>query len=222
MKTKINEQIILIVVSAAVVITVVILVGLFRSNEAVNNQPENVKQQEVVNEQKEASEIDNIKSSDIIASSTAEKCIDAKLPIKSHPTFDEVAQAGCGDKNRYIGKEVIWRAAVSTHAHTGGIRFWVIDAEHPLNERKQHGFFWGTFLVSGSDPRYTEQGLKQWDEKWQSSWITYIMDVYGGIDYNQTTAEEFSVIAVIDYIDCDQLYDGCYIETSAKKIVELK
>lgn len=206
MKNKLNEKLLLVAALVAVVIVVIVLFALFKNNNTRITSPE------------------NIKSLDTIASSTAEKCIDANWPIKERPSFNEVAQAGCGDKNRYIGKEVIWRATISTNAHTGGIRFWVVDAEHPYpsDERKKHGFFWGTFLVSGNDPRNTDQGLKQWEEKWQSSWINYIMDVYGGIDYNETAAKEFLVTAVVNYVNCDQLYDGCYIETSAKKIIELK
>lgn len=97
--------------------------------------------------------------------------------------------------------------------------FFVVDKDRPNSdiERKKHSFFWGTFLTaSPNDPRQTDSGLKDWEEKWEFSWVIYIMDVFGNIDYMKTKADNFMVTAVVDYVDCDALYDGCYIETTVK------
>lgn len=142
--------------------------------------------------------------------------------IKSNPTFLNVAQAGC-ENNPYIGKTVAWTAEVSNYAHTGGIRFWVIDNDHPESGREKHGFFWGTFLAAAKeDPRETDSGLKKWTEKWRDSWINCIMDIYGNIDYDKTKSEKFLVTATVDNVDCSALYDGCYIETTVSRIEEIK
>lgn len=196
------------------IIIIIVLVGL--SYEFVQNNKSTIK----ISDQ-EANLLDTpIIEESINNTTTTDKCIDNNKPIKSNPTFNDVSKAGCGDDNRYIGKEVTWLATVSSYAQTGGIRFWVIDDEHqnPSEERSKHGLFWGTFLATGDDPRYTEAGLKNWEEKWQSSWISYIMDVYGKIDYEKTMSEKFLVTATINYVNCDESYDGCYIETTVKKI----
>ena len=144
--------------------------------------------------------------------------------IKNNPSFSDVAQAGC-ENNPYVGKQVRWQAQVSNYAHTDGIRFRVVDKDHPDSDidRNAHGLFWGTFLASAKvGTREDASWIKGWSEKWGGSWVSYIMDTYGNIDYYKTTATDFMVTAVIDYVDCDALYDGCYIETTVKKIKEVK
>lgn len=152
------------------------------------------------------------------------KCLENNVPLKSSPSFNDVSNAGCGDKNRYIGKEVTWRAVVSNYAQTNGIRFLVIDDEHQnsLESRNKHGLFWGIFLATGDDPRDTDAGVKDWDAKWGGSWVNYMMDKYGAINYEKTTSSQFLVTTLIDDVNCDPAYDGCYIETSVKKISEIK
>ncbi len=147
-------------------------------------------------------------------------CPPGERSIKANPTFDEVAQSRCGE---YIGKQVFWKAMVSKYAHTSGIRFIVMDQEHALGDYKKHGLYWGTFLASTTeDPRETKEGLKNWNTRWHGSWVEYIMDVYGGIDYIHRHADSFMVTAVIDAVDCSEQYDGCYIEALVKKVEEGK
>jgi len=146
--------------------------------------------------------------------------------LVENPTFNDVVLAGCGDTNSYIGKQVQWKAKISNYAHTSGIRFIVIDEDHPQGSEENHGHFWGTFLVSADDPRYTEEGLQNWREKWHSRWVDYILDVYGDIEDDERDEDtQFLVDTTIDYVSCeerdgDKIYnDGGYIETFVNNIV---
>lgn len=146
---------------------------------------------------------------------------------KKNPSFNDVILSSCGNgyANPYKGTQVQWNAQISEYAHTGGIRFRVIDDEHPQAEGEKHGHFWGVFLGSADDPRYgagddyDQEGLRKWGEEWSSSWVTHILDVYGGIsDIDWHSETIFKVTAMIDYVDCDPYFDGGYIETSVVKI----
>lgn len=152
------------------------------------------------------------------------------IVLVENPTFNDVAQAGCGYDNPYINKQVQWKAKISHYAHTSGIRLLVIDEDHPDGSDIKHGHFWGIFLVSPEkDPRYTEEGLKDWGEKWNTRWVDYILDVYGGIKISQIDeGTKFLVDATIDHIWCEKkdgdkiLNDDGYIETTIKKIRIIK
>jgi archaellum component FlaF (FlaF/FlaG flagellin family) len=161
--------------------------------------------------------------------SKAKNVLPEKFVLEENPTFNDVARAGCGDENLYINKEVQWKAQISNYAHTGGIRFIVVDEDHPKYSEANHGHFWGTFLASVDDPRYTDEGLKNWAEKWNSRWVDYILDVYGDAGSDERDWDtQFLVDATIEYVNCEEvsdnkvLYDGGYIETWVKKITITK
>ena len=156
--------------------------------------------------------------------------------VKRNPTFNDVVSTWCNIGSLYRDKEIKWNAMVSSNSHTSGIRFWVIDKEHPVGSHEKHGHFWGTFLASADDPRSKEDssndedGLQKWDEKWDSSWVKYILDVFGNIkngSWNGSTI--FEVTATVDNVICEEknsdglIYnDGGYVETWVKKIKKLR
>ena len=145
---------------------------------------------------------------------------------KQNPAFNEIILASCSNNtNPYKDAQIQWNAQISNYAHTGGIRFSVVDDAHPETPKEEHGHFWGTFLGSADDPRfgadgdYSTEGLRKWGEDWNNRWVEYILDVYGGIDDNDRDSDTiFKVTATIDNVDCDPYYDGGYIETSVIKI----
>lgn len=143
--------------------------------------------------------------------------------LNENASFNEVVAGGCENDNIYLGKKVQWRAMVSGYAHTGGIRFIVLDEDHLIESYKSHGLFYGTFLASAGYPGDTEEGLKKWYDKWKLSYGAYIMDVYGNIQDKDRNADSvFLVTAYVDYVDCDKSYDGGYIETSVEKVEIIK
>jgi len=143
--------------------------------------------------------------------------------LKENPSFNDVIAGGCEEGNIYLGKKVQWKAMVSGYAHTGGIRFIVLDEDHLIESYKSHGLFYGTFLVSAGYPGDTEEGLKKWYDKWKLSYVAYILDVYGNIQDKDRNADSvFLVTAYVDYVDCDKSYDGGYIETSVEKVEIIK
>jgi len=161
--------------------------------------------------------------------------------VKGNPTFNDVVSTWCNIRNLYSirslyrDKEIKWNAVVSPNAHTSGIRFWVIDKEHPVGSHEKHGHFWGTFLASADDPRSKEdfsndeEGLRKWGEEWDSSWVKYIFDVFGNIGDNDRDRNTiFEVTATVDNVMCEEkdsdglIYnDGGYVETWVKKIRKL-
>src|SRR3989338_1845244 len=156
--------------------------------------------------------------------------------IKVNPTFNDVVFTWCNIGSLYRDKEIKWNAMVSSNSHTSGIRFWVIDKEHPVGSHEKHGHFWGTFLASADDPRSKEdfsndeEGLRKWGEEWDSSWVKYIFDVFGNIGDNDRDRNTiFEVTATVDNVMCEEkdgdefIYnDGGYVETWVKKIEIIK
>ena len=106
-------------------------------------------------------------------------------------------------KNRNAkGGKVEWFGAITGLSQVDGIKFWILDNEHPVSAQGQYDWFWAIPSLEVVSSMFNEKP-EAGQSKFTGDWVAFMLERYGGIakediDYNGI----YKITGIFDGGDC--------------------
>lgn len=100
------------------------------------------------------------------------------------------------------GGKVEWLGMISDRSQIDGIKFWILDEEHPVSTWNYYEWFWAIPKWEDVENLFNEK-KENGKLKFVGDWVTYMMEHYGNITENDVDYNGiYKIIGSFDGADC--------------------